>query len=101
MTLSEQDNGRTVELGAGDVVTVRLKENPTTGYRWAIENAGALESIGDDFEGGGGAIGAGGTRVLQFRASRAGSHELRMKNWQEWEGDSSSTERFDVTIVAK
>jgi inhibitor of cysteine peptidase len=33
MILSEQDCGRTFEVSMGDVITVRLKENPTTGYR--------------------------------------------------------------------
>ena len=101
MTLSEQDNGRTIELSAGDIVTVRLKENPTTGYRWTVENAGGLELVDDRFEGGGGAIGAAGVRVLQFRSSSTGSHDLRLKNRQEWEGDSSIVERFNLTIAVK
>jgi inhibitor of cysteine peptidase len=101
MTLSEPDNGRTIDIGAGEVVTVRLKENPTTGYRWTVESAGGLVPAGDQYEGGGGAMGAAGVRVLQFHSSGPGSHELRLKNRREWEGDSSITERFNVTIVAK
>jgi len=101
MTLSEQDNGRTVEVNAGDVVTVRLKENPTTGFRWTVESAGGLVLAGDEYEGGGGGMGAAGVRVLQFRSPGAGAHELRLKNRREWEGDSSVTERFNLTITAK
>ena len=100
MTLSKQDSGRTVELGPGEVVTVRLNENPSTGYKWAIESAGGLEPVGDDFARGGAALGSGGERVFKFRTPRAGSYQLRLKHWRDFEGDSSITERFEVTIVA-
>lgn len=99
MILSEQDSGRTVEVAEGDSVTIRLKENPTTGYRWAVETSGGLEWVEDDFELGGPAVGAAGTRVLLFRATRPGSHTLRLKNWREWEGESSVTDRFEANIV--
>jgi len=101
MILNEQDRGRTVEAPMGDVITVRLKENPTTGYHWAVETTTGLELVGDRFEAGSGAIGAAGVRVLQFRAPRAGSNNLRLKYWREWEGEASVTERFDANIIVK
>jgi inhibitor of cysteine peptidase len=101
MILSEQDRGRTVEVAEGDIITVRLRENPTTGYRWSVETTDGLELVGDDFEAGGGAIGAAGERVLEFRATRPGSHKLRLKNWREWEGDASVIDRFEADIVTK
>jgi predicted secreted protein len=101
MILSEQDRGRTVEVPAGSVITVRLKENPTTGYRWSVEATNGLEQVGDRFEAGGAAIGAAGERVFQFRATRAGSHKLRLKNWREWEAEASVTDRFEANIIVK
>src|SRR4051812_4443896 len=98
--LSDQDSGRTVEVALGNVVIVRLKENATTGYRWTIENSGGLEEAGSKLETGG-AIGVGGLREFQFRAVRTGVHELRLKNWREWEGDGSTTARFNAQIVVK
>ena len=100
MFLSEQDRGRTVEVGAGGLVTVRLKENPTTGYRWQLASAGGLELANDRFEPGN-AIGAGGVRVLEFRAASPGSHAIRMKNYAPWEGESSAIDSFEATIVVK
>jgi predicted secreted protein len=99
--LNEGDNGRTVELSVGSILTVRLQENPTTGYSWSVEAANGLEKVGDSFEAGGAAIGAAGVRVLQFRATRPGSHELRLKNWREWEGESSVANRFGAHIIVK
>ena len=40
-TLTSADNGRTVDLRVGDQVTLRLPENPSTGYRWAVDAADA------------------------------------------------------------
>ncbi len=101
MTLTEQDRGHTIQVDTDSVVTLRLTENPTTGYRWTLETAPELEQIGDRFEAGGPAIGAGGVRVFEFRATRVGRHELRLKNWREWEGENSVIDRFDAKIDVK
>ncbi|HEX2958540.1 MAG TPA: protease inhibitor I42 family protein [Chitinispirillaceae bacterium] len=101
MILNDQDRGRTVEVEAQSIVTIRLDENPTTGYRWNVETADRLELVGDSFEKTGDSIGAGGVRVFQFRTLGAGSHRLSIKKWRDWEGESSIIERFYVTIVVK
>ncbi|HYD81338.1 MAG TPA: protease inhibitor I42 family protein [Paucimonas sp.] len=98
--LDEQQSGRSVELAQGESLVVRLKENPTTGYRWTVESADGLTLEGD----GGGAAGAPGTAGLhefRFRALQAGRHELRMKHWREWEGDKSAIGRFVVQVTVK
>jgi inhibitor of cysteine peptidase len=100
MTLSEQDSGRRVDISLGSSLLVRLKENPTTGYRWIVETASGLEQVGDHFEGGG-AIGAAGVRLFQFRADHTGSYKLQMKNWREWEGEASVISRFIVEGIVK
>ncbi|MEK6335745.1 MAG: protease inhibitor I42 family protein [Acidobacteriota bacterium] len=97
MTLSEQDNGRTVEIDAGDLLTICLKENRSTGHRWAVEEDGGLELISDDFQGGA-AMGSSGLRRLEFRAAESGSHELRLKYWQQFAGDESVAQRFAATV---
>ncbi|WP_440947446.1 protease inhibitor I42 family protein [Methanosarcina sp. T3] len=99
--MSDQDKGRTLEVEAQSLITVRLNENPTTGYRWEVETAGGLEMVGDSFEKTGDAIGAAGVRVFQFRASEAGSHKLSIRNWRDWEGEGSIIDRFYATILVK
>lgn len=99
--LNERDNDRTVEVSVGSILTVRLQENPTTGYSWSVEAANGLEKVGDSFEAGAAAIGAAGVRVLQFRATLPGSRELRLKYWREWEGEDSVTNRFNINIIVK
>lgn len=101
MTLSDQDSGRNVSVHAGEIVTVRLPENPTTGFKWTVESAGSLQQTGNRYEpgGGSGAPGAAGIRVMEFHAASEGESELRMKHWCEWEGEGSVTNRFAARIT--
>src|SRR5262245_61588012 len=101
MTLTRGDNGKTIEVQAGDSVVVRLDENPTTGFIWAIDqdNDDILPLRHSDYTMAPGAgIGGGGQRTLTFQAQKAGTVSLQLKLWREWEGDQSITERFFVTI---
>jgi inhibitor of cysteine peptidase len=100
VVLSEGDRGRTIAVDKGSTVTVRLRENPTTGYRWAVESMEGLDLLRDRAEPGTG-VGAAGARVLEFRATRAGSNRLRLKHWRDWEGESSVTDRYELSINVK
>jgi inhibitor of cysteine peptidase len=98
MNLDGQDSGRTVKVKRGAMITIRLVENPTTGYRWALEAGSGLEQVDDQNEPGG-RVGEAGVRVLQFHTKSIGTHELRLKNWREREGESSVIARFNAWIV--
>ena len=93
MILTQINNGGEYHGGIGLHITVRLEENPTTGYRWGIDRADGLDLIYDSYERSGDTIGAAGYRIFTFDIISAGSHELRMKNWRKWEGDSSIIDR--------
>ena len=97
--LTERDNRRSVQASPGDEIALRLPETPTTGFRWRVDLVeGTLEPAGDSFElGTQPQFGSGGIRELRFRVRGPGRIELR--HWQEWEGDSSITERYAVDIV--
>jgi predicted secreted protein len=101
MILNDQDRSSIVEVGIQTLVTVRLVENPTTGYVWKVETAEGLELISDNFEKESDALGASGTRIFQFRASEVGSHYLSIRKWREWEGENSIKDRFYATVVVK
>jgi inhibitor of cysteine peptidase len=100
MTLTEKDNGRTFDVSAESSLTVRLKENPTTGYRWAVDSSDGLDLAESQFQPGS-VPGAGGTRILQFKIPSTGTHDLRLHHWREWEGDSSITDRFTAKVHVK
>src|SRR5215475_4291356 len=89
MVLTEKDSGRTVETANGSVLTILLQENASTGYRWSVEASPGLQLVGDNPDQAAEAIGAEVRRKLEFRATRVGSHQLRLKKWRDWEGETS------------
>ena len=98
--VTETDNGTIVELHVGDEVVLRLPENATTGYRWALEAADA--NLVDLKEGEylpvSGATGSGGEAQWTVRAKTAGTAQIRLKRWRQWEGEGSVRGRFEVTL---
>ncbi|MBU1050363.1 protease inhibitor I42 family protein [Candidatus Bipolaricaulota bacterium] len=98
MNLSDRDSNRTISVKLGDIIVLRLDENPTTGYQWEIAASGTLDVLGDRMEPGS-AVGGTGMRIFEFQASTAGSHHLQLKQWRRWEGDESIIGRFECTLV--
>ena len=101
ITLTQADQGKSITLQLEQTLVVELPENPTTGFRWAIarndEETLALRDS-DYSPAAGVGVGGGGRRTFTFVARKPGSVILQLKLWREWEGDSSITQRFGVTI---
>ena len=78
---------------------VRLAETPTTGYRWQAEIDGPVLLVADRYEGVAAPVGAGGTRVLTFATTAAGTAEVRLALRRAW-GDPTpvATARIGLTI---
>jgi inhibitor of cysteine peptidase len=103
--LTEANNGESIEVRQGDEITLRLPENPTTGYRWHIDRADGIveqevaqqqvDSHASDLNT---PFGRGGIREFRFRAQVPGSGRLELKHWREWEGEGSVTKRFTADI---
>jgi predicted secreted protein len=81
---------------------VRLPENPTTGFSWAVDENDrrllALENTAYAPPVEAGFIGARGQRTFSFTARQLGDVALKLKYWRLWEGDASATERFAVNL---
>jgi inhibitor of cysteine peptidase len=104
LTLAQADNGKSFAVRPGDAIAIRLPENPTTGYQWAIDqtNSEIIELLESVFSPGSEtAIGSGGVRIVRFRAKTPGTVQIRLKKWRSWQGDSSIVERFEVTIQVR
>jgi inhibitor of cysteine peptidase len=99
LQLSEADNDRTVDVHVGDTIRLTLPENATTGYRWAIDrHDDVVDVVADEPRYPAGAVGSGGEVAFTLKAKKSGSGELALKNWRQWEGDSSVTRRFRVRL---
>ena len=99
-SLTEADNGRTVDLRVGESVRLTLPENATTGYRWAIDrlDRDVVEEAGSEPHPSGGAIGSGSNVTFDFTAKKAGSGEVALKYWRHFEGDGSVVKRFSFRL---
>jgi inhibitor of cysteine peptidase len=100
ITITTSDNGRVIEAKKGDEIVLRLPENPTTGYRWTVDRVSGHASFTDDayqpdpemtF-------GSGGVHTFRLHCEEAGTARAELKHWQEWEGETSVTDRFAVEI---
>lgn len=101
LKLSIKDNGSAIKARQGDMIIVSLQENPTTGYRWAVDNLDEkilgftnAEFTLDQKA----AIGRGGIRNFIFQALGAGKVNLTLKLRRQWMGDASTIERYRVSI---
>jgi predicted secreted protein len=86
------DDGKTLELALGDILSVALPVNMTTGFRWELMDADPehLSLLGQEVTGAPAdqAIGAGGsTAIFRVIATAPGSSQLIIKLWQGHEKD--------------
>ena len=100
-TFGERDNGASAQVQRGAKITIELKENPTTGYRWTISSMDEvlLEPEGDEFLPPDQATpGAGGLRRFFFRAKGAGSTSLILISKRSWQRDDQAIDTFKLII---
>ncbi|MCI4679379.1 protease inhibitor I42 family protein [Rhodoblastus acidophilus] len=101
--LTEADAGVVRAVAAGETIALRLPENPSTGYVWAIEvdPPSAAAVVADYWTARSGLIGAPGTREFTLAVKRAGPFSIRVKNRRPWEGDASATQRLIFRFDAR
>ena len=92
-------DAREVTLAVGDRATVRLPENPTTGYVWSVGEHGPGVAVEDEFRrpAAAGVPGAGGEYAVRITAREPGSWVVRLRLARAWEGEA--LEERDVTIT--
>jgi inhibitor of cysteine peptidase len=91
-----QHGTRLSAVQVGDVIEIRLSENPTTGYRWQFTASANLALDTDAFRPvNDGAIGTGGERVLRYRALEPGKASITAVYCRSWEA-ATPQDRFAV-----
>ena len=101
--VGEESNGKEISLKVGQVFTLALPENPTTGYAWKFATAGDAEQngapvcsiISDSFIPPPGEthshLGSPGVHEWRFRADAPGTAAIEMRLLRGW--DKSSAKR--------
>jgi inhibitor of cysteine peptidase len=90
--LGKSDGGKVVSVRQGDEIVVALPENPTTGYRWAIDLSGSILKLAGPpaFLGTGETVGSGGVRTFTVIAEEVGDSVLTFQLRRPWETDPPS-----------
>ncbi len=101
IVITQDDQGKSFAVQQGNIILIRLAENPTTGYQW--EGDAVDEQIimlqGSDFSmGSETGIGGGGTKTFSFKALSPGLAQVQLKLRREWEPEDAAIDRFEVTI---
>ena len=103
--VGEADAGP-LELALGQELIMRLESNPTTGYSWtavAVE-APVLTPIDTTYAADpvpAGVVGGGGTEVLRFTATAAGTQALTLRYARPWETDVAPAKEVVFTVTVK
>lgn len=101
-TLTEQDNGRDVDLNAGEVLFVRLPSNPSTGYNWSVAGEPAplklQKSTFHKKTSNSKTVGAAGATALQFTATSSGIANLTLVYRRSWEYNTPPMKTFSVRV---
>jgi inhibitor of cysteine peptidase len=101
ITLTERDNGGSINVPLGANLVLRLNETPGSGFRWEVDadDQKILELHRSDYiPAKTAAVGGSGQRILEFEAKRSGSVRLVLKLLRAWEGDKSLASRFEVKV---
>ncbi len=102
--LTEADAGRTVELRAGDRLSISLGGNPAAGYAWelaAVDKQVVTPRGKPGYQASSAAVGSGGTFAFEFEATAAGQTVLRLVYRRPWEKRRRPAQSFTVTVVVE
>lgn len=95
--VSAVDGGRQVELAEGQVLTIALEANPSTGYMWELEGLDETllrQTQVSQFEQTSNLLGAPGRQIIRLAAIRAGQTTLSLAYRRPWEKELPSAQTF-------
>ncbi len=108
LVVDQSQSGKQIEAKQGDVIKIRLDSNVTTGFQWQLSanSNEAVVSLADHAyvapHGQGEPVtGAGGSEEWRFKATGAGTSDLRLEYSQPWEGGTKADSVFALTVVVR
>ena len=102
---TQKDSPGTLATDVGAVIAVVLKENPSTGYSWAMKLGPGLVSLADRFVAPGAAtpalVGAAGQHIWLVKVQRAGTTTLTGIYARPSQAAAKNAASFSLTITAR
>jgi predicted secreted protein len=104
LALGAQDGGKQINVQKGQMLTITLAANPSTGYNWEVaQTEGAImRQVGEtEFQADSQLPGAPGKQTLRFESVAMGQMELRLVYHRPWETDVEPLETFTVQVTIR
>jgi inhibitor of cysteine peptidase len=100
ISVSDTDNGKHLDLKLGEVLSIVLPENATTGYVWELADPDAslfsLSNKGSRYTEG--TIGAAGQAWFVIRADKTGTGEIRLIHRRPWQDANTALATFTLSV---
>lgn len=103
-TLTEKNNGDSINLKINDNVEIKLESNPTTGYSWFLSDKvdSTIVSVNDpvfiESKKDKKLVGAGGYEIFTIKAISKGKTSIILNYERPWEEEGEPIETFEITI---
>jgi len=102
LVVNESQNTGTVYMNQSKIITVRLAENPSTGFQWNLTTTPGLRIIKDEYvssDTSGKMVGSGGTHVWDISTEMLGQQEIRAVYKRSWEPTTGNESAFSMKII--
>ncbi|MEN6395848.1 MAG: protease inhibitor I42 family protein [Methanoregula sp.] len=104
IVVNESQNGATVYVNQTSDITLKLNENPTTGYLWNMTVTPGLLITNDTFQSSdttGKLVGSGGTHVWEINAAGTGTQTISAVYKRPWEPVTGNETAFLMTVIVQ
>ena len=107
ISLDEEHSSRCpLELVRGQSVLITLRSNPTTGFRWQVQDAApsVLRSLGPEVYSNpedSGLVGSAGQSSWRFEATNPGGGRLLLVYRQPWEPNVAPAQTFECQVTVE
>ena len=99
--ITEADNGKTINLENGETFSLKLRENPSTGYSWQLNLSQGLDILSDEYAQGPapeGYTGVPGTHQWEIKAIAEGSQQVKGIYKRPWENETGTEDKFILNV---
>jgi predicted secreted protein len=104
ITITQENNGKLIELKNGEVFRIELEELGSAGYQWHMEkmDQGYLEFVSKETkvlaeE----KVGAPVMAIWLFKAKKTGQTEIALDHYRNWEGKDRASKHFSIRLLIK
>jgi predicted secreted protein len=104
MTVTDADNGTSVEIKSGDVLAVKLAAQLGTGFGWKVstENKNlTLKGEPEQVSKNGQIPGGPDYQTFKFKAGEKGETLLKLQYVEGWKKEAKALKEFSITVIVK